>query len=137
MNSRTRKAVAGLGGPLLGAALLGTPSADAATMWTKGFRPTAQVEPGGGQLTQELIVGCTDRTLEVRMTASQADAYGFGTATTPCTGGEEIVPVTVTAAENTFEPGAATVCALVISRNPAGHAKDTEQRCRSVELVNG
>ncbi|WP_147381518.1 hypothetical protein [Nocardioides immobilis] len=132
-----RRAAVVAGGSLIGAMLLANATpASAVTLWTKGFRPTGDVD-GAGQIVREglLGVGCErGNRLTIELTLTQGDAVGSATREFQCDGEPRDAVMVIHATTGLFEEGRAQVEATATERDKDGNVIDTVHKTPTITL---
>jgi hypothetical protein len=132
-----RRAAAVAGSSLIGAMLLANAApASALTLWTKGFRPTGDLEGAGQIVREELIgIGC-DRgnRLTVELTLTQGDAVGSASREIQCDGEPRDAVIIIRATTGHFEEGPAQVDATATERDKDGNVIDTAHKTPTITL---
>ena len=132
-----RGAAVTAGGSLIGAMLLANAApASALTLWTKGFRPTGDVD-GSGQIVREdlLGVGC-DRgnRFTIELTLTQGDAVGSATREIQCDGEPRDAVIVIHATTGRFEEGPAQIDATATERDKDGNVIDSAHKSPTITL---
>ena len=128
---------AATGGSLIGAMLVASVApANAVTLWTKGFRPTGDVE-GGGRVVREWLdeVGCSkgDR-LTIELTLTQGAVIGTGGRELQCDGEVRNALVVIHADSGRFAEGPAHIEATATERDRSGAVVGVEHRSPNITL---
>lgn len=135
---RYQKGVAAAAGSsLIGAMLLANAApASALTLWTKGFRPTGELEGAGQIVREELIgVGC-DRgnRFTAELTLTQGDAVGSATREFQCDGEPRDAVIIIQATTGRFEEGPAQIDATATERDKDGIVIDSAHKTPTITL---
>lgn len=135
MGPHTRAAVAG--GSLIGAMLVANAApASAVTLWTKGFRPTGDVDGGGRVVREGLIgVGCErGNRLTIEVTLTQGEAVGFAEREIQCDGGVRDALIVIHATTGRFVEGTAQIDAIATERDKSGNIVDSVVKTPQITL---
>ncbi len=132
-----RRAAAVAGGSLIGAMLLANATpASGVTLWTKGFRPTGDVDGAGRIVREDLLgVGCErGNRLTIELTLSQDDAVGSAKREFQCDGEPRDAVIVIHATTGRFEEGPAQIDATATERDKKGNVVDTVVKTPTITL---
>lgn len=132
-----RRAAAVAGGSLIGAMLLANAApSSAAVIWTKGFRPTGDVDGAGRIVREDLLeVGCErGNRLTIELTLTQGDAVGTATRELQCDGEARDAAIVIHATTGRFEEGPAQIDATATERDKRGNVLDSAHKTPTITL---